>query len=823
MGTLPMTPAARWLGFLAAALLGATTVWLELTLVRLYSYLYPAWLVFPLVCLVTLGLGVGGLLARRYVWSAAWWTASWAAASAAAGVALLIFAGSAVTGFPSVSLLVLGLGFLMPFTALGGAMSMMLRRGTLLAGFFISGYLLGAGAAALGYAPVLDLVSWPGGIALATGCPGIAALILLILAVRETATRPVPDDDPAPALPPRVALVGGMIVVAVLLGGLALVVPGSLAFHPGDVGVSKALFQQVQAREAAERVITSTWNAFARTDVTQSLDNTRQQWLYADAAAPVSILPDQDLSAAEQLRDHVGYAPFVLPGSHDRVLVLGVGAIHAAMFAVLGGADEITVLESDPGRAAALRQLPPLSGGRTPVRLVVQDPRAYLQASQARYDVIYLVVPSAGAAQLGGRTMAGASLLTAEAFSSYLNHLRPEGRLVLQLTGEQDLFRAFGTAFAIFLAQGETPLEAVRHMVALVRTDIRTDNAADDGSISQPVLVIRRITHDAGDVDVLTQALAERPIYAVLFMPFLEGASPLGAYAIDHTAVPAAAPYNVRPATDDYPFFYEFSKGVPGHYVVLLIAVGIVLGIAFSVLREPPAPPALDSPSPAQPLDDDLSEGTPWGLVLFVGCAALGAALAGPPLLHRLAPFLGGTGMAGTLGAASFLLGGAVAAAATQYIRLATARFLIGWAALVAGLLLVTSREVLPLLATSLAGQAAPVQLAVALALVAPIGFASHLAVPSMIRLAGVTGQAAAVPLLWGTLGGGLALGAALGMVLALQFSLVWCSYAAALLFFGLFLVVGLRIIRFDHAETTPTTSQDADADALFRRPTGTP
>ena len=124
-------------------------------------------------------------------------------------------------------------------------------------------------------------------------------------------------------------------------------------------------------------------------------------------------------------------------------------------------------------------------------------------------------------------------------------------------------------------------------------------------------------------------------------MPFLEGSSPLGVYAIDHTAVSAAAPFNVRPATDDYPFFYEFSKRVPGRYVLVLVAVGIVLGIAFSVLRESPAPPALDSPPSAQPPDDDLSEGTPWRLVLFVGCAALGAALAGPPLLHRLAPLLG--------------------------------------------------------------------------------------------------------------------------------------------------------------------------------------
>ena len=227
---------------------------------------------FPLVSLVTLGLGIGGFLGRRYVWSAPWWTASWAAASTAASVALLTFAGSAVTGFPAVSLLVLGLGFLAPFMALGGAVSMILRRGAALAGFVVSGYLLGAGSAALGYAPLLNVLNWPGGIALATGFPGIAAVTLLVLAVREAATRRSPEGDPAPAMPPRVALVGGVGLVAILLGGLALVAPDSLAFHPGDAGVSKALFQRVQAREGAEQVVTSTWNALARTHVTQSSD-----------------------------------------------------------------------------------------------------------------------------------------------------------------------------------------------------------------------------------------------------------------------------------------------------------------------------------------------------------------------------------------------------------------------------------------------------------------------------------------------------------------------------------------------------------------------
>ena len=267
-------------------------------------------------------------------------------------------AGSAVTGFPSVSLLVLGLGFLAPFTALGGAMSMILRRGALLAGFIVSGYLLGAGAAALGYAPTLNLLSWPGGIALASGFPGIAAVTLLILAVREAATRRSPDDDPAPAMPPHVALVGG-----------ASWWPCCWGYRPGRSG-------QPRVPSRGCRCVEGALPAGARLGKVRSGPPPRRgtpsrgptlrsrRAMRASSGCMKTPSRRSRSSPTKTCRPPSNSGPhrvcaFRPPGEPRPRIGAGDRAIQAAMFAVLGGANEITVLESDPGRADALRQLPP--------------------------------------------------------------------------------------------------------------------------------------------------------------------------------------------------------------------------------------------------------------------------------------------------------------------------------------------------------------------------------------------------------------------------------------------------------------------------------
>lgn len=113
--------------------------------------------------------------------------------------------------------------------------------------------------------------------------------------------------------------------------------------------------------------------------------------------------------------------------------------------------------------------------------------------------------------------------------------------------------------------------------------------------------------------------------------------SPLGAYVFDHTAVGDFTPFDVRPATDDYPFFYQFNKQQLAHYALIALGIGTTLVATLFFSRQPPSFQATGhSPEIGAGIDE-----TSWRNLLIVGCAALGASLAGPPLAHRVVVLLG--------------------------------------------------------------------------------------------------------------------------------------------------------------------------------------
>ena len=274
--------------------------------------------------------------------------------------------------------------------------------------------------------------------------------------------------------------------------------------------------------------------------------------------------------------------------------------------------------------------------------------------------------------------------------------------------------------------------------------------------------------------------------------------------------------FATRPPSDDQPFFFEFSKGVPGRHLALaLVALLAFLGgVVF--LQEPrPEGSAHVEPEVIAAFD----EGTPWRMVLFAGGAALATGLAGPALVLRLLPLLGPAHVAGTLGTGVLLLSGAAASLLVQGIRLTALRAAVGWALLIGGLVLVAYREVLPLVTASLAGQPGAMRTGVALAMLVLVGFVAHITFPSIVRLAAAARRTTVVALLWGVTTGGTVLGSILGIIVAIRFGLGWSTLGAAVLFFVLFLVAGLRLLRFDLQPLVAQTTAPDDADHLFRRP----
>ncbi|HEX7669386.1 MAG TPA: hypothetical protein VF395_07385, partial [Polyangiaceae bacterium] len=346
------------------------------------------------------------------------------------------------------------------------------------------------------------------------------------------------------------------------------------------------------ARGGKERTLYDRWNAVGRIQI----------FAYDDVAGQRSPYPflfyAQDSSAGSSLASWDGReresVPTILPRENvvahaceetlwgqayfaprKRVLVIGLGGGMDVQCALFHGAESVDVVEINPDSIAALRG--PFNGwtggiGSNPrVTYHLADGRSFAhRLREGGYDVIQLSgVDTKNAASSGGLALSENTLYTEEAFADYLRNLREDG--VLSIV-------RFSDAEAIRLSH--TAVTALRHVGAVHPEDhvVVRDDAYVRG------VLVRRSAFAPEDVVAVERSLAppDGPgaaygvsifFYEAMGMdftmpPLLEyapgrpSAGPASRYL---TAVAAGTearflgeyPFDVAPATDDRPFFFD--------------------------------------------------------------------------------------------------------------------------------------------------------------------------------------------------------------------------------------------------------------------------
>jgi hypothetical protein len=136
-------------------------------------------------------------------------------------------------------------------------------------------------------------------------------------------------------------------------------------------------------------------------------------------------------------------------GREERVLILQNGGGLSLPCAAAAGAGQVTLLLEQPGAAALYRST--YAGDRygTAVRVVAGNLRRRLARDPERYDRIQ--VEAWGPSVPGMASLNQEHLLTVEAFADYLEHLRPEGVLILSrklLLPPSDMLKIFAAAYS---------------------------------------------------------------------------------------------------------------------------------------------------------------------------------------------------------------------------------------------------------------------------------------------------------------------------------------------------------------------------------------
>lgn len=249
------------------------------------------------------------------------------------------------------------------------------------------------------------------------------------------------------------------------------------------------------------------------------------------------------------------------------VLVLGAGAGASVLQALVHHARQVEAVDVDARMVELVRdRFAGFSGDlylRPDVAIHVADARAFVEASDARYDLIQVELMDAfGAASSGLYGLSESYLYTIEGLQSYLRHLKPGGMLALTrwvTLPPRDLLKLAATAIAAQEGEGVT---APGQRLALIRGWQTGTLLVKNGEFTVREIAEIRTFAEARSFDVEWLpglAREESNRYNILDQPyFYDGIAALaGAQRQDFIA---RYKFDISPPTDDRPYFFHFFR-----------------------------------------------------------------------------------------------------------------------------------------------------------------------------------------------------------------------------------------------------------------------
>ncbi|SPA00790.1 putative Spermidine synthase [Cupriavidus taiwanensis] len=250
-----------------------------------------------------------------------------------------------------------------------------------------------------------------------------------------------------------------------------------------------------------------------------------------------------------------------------RVLVLGSGAGADVLQALYHGASAVDAVELNPqviglvqDRFGEFSGKPYSAAG---VQVHVGEARGFLAASRQRYDLIQVaLLDSFSTSSAGLYALSESYLYTVEAFEAYLRHLRPGGLLAITRwvsLPPRDIPKLFATAVAAMARAGVS--DPSRRLVLL-----RGWNTA--------TLVVKHGDFQPAEIGALLDFSRARS-FDVEYHPGIRPGAANRYNVLDQPDFFAAAQallgpgrelflsrykFDVRPATDDRPYFFHFFK-----------------------------------------------------------------------------------------------------------------------------------------------------------------------------------------------------------------------------------------------------------------------
>jgi len=432
----------------------------------------------------------------------------------------------------------------LPFVFVGVTITTALTRSRSLVGTVYAADLLGAGGGGVLGMMLLRPLGGPGAVG-AVGVLGGLAAVAFALPSRARAAR-------------WWALAALPVLVLAAAGVRSVEVP---------LRTEKARTMYPGYSLTPTRLLLSAWNPLSRVDVISPADVDigpggralpHELQVYIDGKALTEIPHNEPGVDLGWLTGRPPNLPYLV-GGRDSVLIIGAGGGIDVLSALQAGAERVTAVEINPLITdLVLNRYAWFAGGlydRPEVRVVVGEGRHFASRTPERYDMVQLsLVDTWAAAASGAYSLSESYLYTVEGFEAYLTRLKPGGMVgITRWMGDLDaeMLRVCSVAMAALQRQG---VRDVSKCFIVVEQGI------------QGTALVKREPFAPEEIAAASEAAGKHGWNLLHPHPqaggFEERAAAFrGLLASGGSeAFYSRQVYDVRPVTDDKPFFFDLAN-----------------------------------------------------------------------------------------------------------------------------------------------------------------------------------------------------------------------------------------------------------------------
>ncbi|HUT44025.1 MAG TPA: hypothetical protein VMW95_06785 [Desulfobacterales bacterium] len=568
----------------------------------------------------------------------------------------------------------------------------------------------------------------------------------------------------------------------------------SLGKIPFAKSAGKEMDQYLRHPTAGASVVDSRWSAFGRTDLIATKDKPDERVFFVDGTAGTAMYRfNQDIKTLDrpEFKKFSGYFPFEILAEHEKekVLIIGAGGGREVLVSLLGGAKEITAVEVNKDLVALMKKHSEFNGGIyngfKGVKVVAEEGRSFIRSTEENYNIIMLSIPVTKTSRSPeGFALTENFLFTVESINDYLDRLKPNGRLIVVAHADMEIYRLVFTSLSALQQRGITSSEAMKHIYTV-------------GTEMFPVFVLKKTPLTPQEANQVHLNMHKHEYSALSsFIPFVEQKTyyiPVGEETyLKHQMLNDAlyfislgqispdkfwdvAGLDLKPVTDNDPFFYKFDIGLPSIINILMVLSAIAMTGGWFI-------------KPGY-LRESGTLGNNIRFLLLFSFLGVGFMLIEIPLIQKFILFLGQPVYSVAALLFSLLIGAGtgswISGSIWQSRTLAKLRVSVTAVSLLTGLYILFLDNIF----TYYLGMPFFIRILISFCLLSPLGFFLGMPFPLGMKLLDELGLQHDVPRMWGVNGIGSVLGSTLSVALAVSFGFSYAMFLGALFYMSLFIL----------------------------------